>query len=403
MSRLRRDPRASRQAHRLGGNGRPRFDFGSTPTEARNGGRPRRDPRHEIYGATVLSVPRRRLDHANHSASPRIEHEEASPTPSAPAILRIEDPAGFIAVVPDAPAGHLTTLDRQLIGVARSLADGAGFAVLVLSFAPIQALGRAGVDRAVYLDAGNSKSPAARVAMLAAALEAFEPRHLLFPESAEGGDLARRLSTLTGDILFTQAESVTATLATRAAQNRRVEQRGHPPRLLTVTSDAHLPYSGSECEARNLPAPEYEPSLFADPGILSIEDLPIEASSLPLGEADFVLSAGNGVTDFDQFRALAKALGATPGASRMVCDAGLMPREAQVGASGTVLEANCYVALGISGAPQHLQGIARCEHVVAINTDLHAAMVERAGLAIIADAQQVMPALIALLSTEKPA
>jgi electron transfer flavoprotein alpha subunit len=83
----------------------------------------------------------------------------------------------------------------------------------------------------------------------------------------------------------------------------------------------------------------------------------------------------------------------------VVCDAGLMPRAAQVGASGTVLEATCYVALGIAGAPQHLQGVARCEHVVAVNTDLHAAMVERAALAVIQDAQLVMPALLKVLGS----
>jgi electron transfer flavoprotein alpha subunit len=94
------------------------------------------------------------------------------------------------------------------------------------------------------------------------------------------------------------------------------------------------------------------------------------------------------------------ALHATPGASRVLCDAGLMPRHSQVGASGTVLAATCYFALGISGAPQHLQGVAGCEHVVAVNTDLHAAMIERAGLAVVQDAQAVMPALLRLLAQE---
>ena len=72
-----------------------------------------------------------------------------------------------------------------------------------------------------------------------------------------------------------------------------------------------------------------------------------------------------------------------------------------MGASGTVLAADCYLALGIAGAPQHLQGIAGCEHVVAVNTDLHAAMIERAGLAIVADAQPVMEALKRLLEAER--
>ena len=85
--------------------------------------------------------------------------------------------------------------------------------------------------------------------------------------------------------------------------------------------------------------------------------------------------------------------GAAEGGSRVVCDAGLLPRGRQVGASGSLVEPRCYLAFGIAGAPQHLQGIARCERVLAVNTDLHADMVKRADLAIIADAQEVMPAL----------
>ncbi len=87
-------------------------------------------------------------------------------------------------------------------------------------------------------------------------------------------------------------------------------------------------------------------------------------------------------------------LGATRAGSRVVCDEGHLPRDRQVGASGSVVTARCYLAFGISGAPQHLQGITGVSHVVAINTDLHAEMIKRADLAIIADAQEVMPALI---------
>ena len=76
---------------------------------------------------------------------------------------------------------------------------------------------------------------------------------------------------------------------------------------------------------------------------------------------------------------------------------GSLSRDRQVGASGTSVEARCYFAFGISGAPQHLQGITRCENVIAINTDPHAPMMKRADLAIVADAQAVMPALARLL------
>ncbi|MBV2185935.1 MAG: electron transfer flavoprotein subunit alpha/FixB family protein [Rhizobium sp.] len=116
----------------------------------------------------------------------------------------------------------------------------------------------------------------------------------------------------------------------------------------------------------------------------------------PLGEARFIVSAGDGVINWDAFREVTEALGGTIAGSRQVVDAGHLPRHRQVGASGTLVEARCYLAFGISGAPQHLQGVQRCRYVIAVNTDLHAAMVKRADLAIIADAQQVMPALARL-------
>ena len=212
---------------------------------------------------------------------------------------------------------------------------------------------------------------------------------------------------------------------TRPAKAGRVEQHTAPPRLLSLLPDIAAAHAGPPHEARPVMlaelAAEAPSGTAADEasegratdvgnlrtkgpaprGILSAETIPADPGSLPLAEAGFVVSAGNGVSDFDGFRALVAPLGATPGASRVVCDAGLMPRDRQVGASGTVLDATCYFALGIAGAPQHLQGVAKCEHVVAVNTDLHAAMIERAGLAVVADAQRVMPALAALLAEEQ--
>jgi electron transfer flavoprotein alpha subunit len=133
------------------------------------------------------------------------------------------------------------------------------------------------------------------------------------------------------------------------------------------------------------------PTRIEDRGIA-----PTDPNAVPLPEADFIVSAGNGVSDWASFHEVASALGAAEGGSRVVCDAGFLPRDRQVGASGSLVEARCYLAFGIAGAPQHLQGISRCERVLAVNTDLHAEMVKRADLAIIADAQAVMLALAKL-------
>lgn len=371
---------------------RPRFDLAAAAKET---GRPRRDPRVEERLALVPGTARRRLDRTQRIAATAVSSIAAASTPeAAPTVRIIAEPAYLVAVVPDAPGGRLTPHDRQVIGAARLLADARGGAVLALAEA--DDLASAGADRVLALPVA-AYDPDAKALAVQAILAGLDIRHALFPESPGGGDLARRLAALTGEELFAGAESLSPKAVTRAAQGRRVEQRRAPPRLVSLAADAVAAHGGARHEARPV---EFGLPAIAPGAILSAEFVPADPAKVSLAEAEFVVSAGNGVSDFNAFRALVAALNATPGASRVVCDAGLMPRAAQVGASGTVLEANCYFALGIAGAPQHLQGVARCEHVVAVNTDLHAAMIERAGLAVVADAQQVMPALLKLLDKE---
>jgi electron transfer flavoprotein alpha subunit len=391
MTRPRKDPRAERQARRVADSPRPRFTLETAAPR-----RPRRDPRREQALALVPGTHRPRLDRTGRAAGaavPTMARMEA--VAAAPAAVFVAEPAFLVLVVTDAPNGRLSPHDRQLLGAGRILADAGGGAVVLVAGALADDPGVAGADRALTL-AADRYDPEGRAAMLLAAIAALAPRHVVFPETPDGGDLARRVAAALGESLFAAAESVTAKAVSRAARGGRVEQRRSPPRLLSVVADAVAAHAGPPHEVRPLDVPA-----VAEPvrGLLAAEPLPADSMRVPLAEASFVVSAGNGVTDFAAFRTLAQALGATPGASRVVCDAGLMPRAAQVGASGTVLEASCYFALGIAGAPQHLQGVARCEHVVAVNTDLHAAMVERAGLAVIADAQRVMPALLAALES----
>ena len=162
------------------------------------------------------------------------------------------------------------------------------------------------------------------------------------------------------------------------------------PRLISVAENAFPPHDGPPHEARAIAAPAFSVRRSTD----RATRLPLDPDRISLAEADFILSAGNGVTDWASFAELGRVLGATRGGSRVVCDEGHLPRDRQVGASGSLVTARCYLAFGISGAPQHLQGITEVKHVVAVNTDLHAEMIKRADLAIIADAQDIMPALI---------
>ncbi|MBA9070437.1 electron transfer flavoprotein alpha subunit [Methylobacterium sp. RAS18] len=398
MSRPRRDPRAERAASLVVGEGpRPRYDRTRRVTGS---GRPRRDPRAERAAQRIDGLARARYD-LSQIGRPVGEALtavlRAAPVAEAPKTVIVETPAFLVAVVPDAPGGRLSGHDRQVIGAARALAGREG-AVAVIVEGECEGLGAAGADRMLRLERAEGYDPAARAARIEAALAGLGARHVLFPESLDGSDLARRIAVGLNEALFTNAEVVAAKGLVRPARGRRVEQSLAPPRLATVAPDAVADYAGPPREARPLP---FEASALETPkSIVSATRLPADPATVPLSLAEFVVSAGNGLSDLDSFRQVVSALHATPGASRVLCDAGLMPRHTQVGASGTVLAATCYFALGISGAPQHLQGVAGCEHVVAVNTDLHAAMIERAGLAVVQDAQAVMPALLRLLAEE---
>lgn len=383
---LRRDPRAELERRRK----RPAA-IEAAPAPEPATARPRRDPRAERAQRRTGVVP------------PAPAPSAPVPETKGPAIRVIEAPACLILAIPDLEDGRLSAHDRDLFGAARGLADALGGAVVALACMataePIEDLGAAGIDRllpARHPDFAGY-APEERATATLAAIERLKPRHILLPESSVGGaDLARRLAVRLGVRLAANVQRLTAEEIACRADGGRSDILRRPPLVMALAPEAADPVTGVRHEARALDAIIVATtSRLSDGGLAAVDP-----NAVPLKEADFIVSAGNGVTDWDAFHAVAGALGAAEGGSRVVCDAGLLPRGRQVGASGTLVEPRCYLAFGIAGAPQHLQGIARCERVVAVNTDLHADMVKRADLALIADAQAVMPAL-ARLAREK--
>lgn len=330
--------------------------------------------------------------------------------PTAPAraatAVRVEDGAPFVLAVPDLDAGRLSRDDRDLMAAARHLADALGGGVMVAAcLSPgdeIRAgLEHEGADRVALLrnPAFAAEMAEPRVPDILAAAAACTARHILFSDTVVGSELARRIAARLGDRAAFDVRRLAADGLVADIDAGRTEVRRKLPRVIVLARSMFGPIDAARVrEARicDVPTAAVEP-LVRDRGLL-----PLDPASVPLNEADLIIGAGSGLTDWESFHAAARVLGAAEAGSRVVCDAGLLPRSRQVGASGLLVEPRCYLAFGIAGASQHLQGVAGAERVIAVNTDLRAEMVKRADLAIVADAQAVLPALVRRAASRRP-
>ena len=214
-------------------------------------------------------------------------------------------------------------------------------------------------------------------------------------DNASGdGDLGRRLIAALSQTAATHVVEIDKNHVSTAWSGGAERATRQLPRFILLdagTVDATLPFAGegTQISQSDLPVTQPAPSAFHD---LGVDALP--ATDIALEEADFIVSGGNGIQFVPTLEAMAQLLGASIGASRVAVDDGKFPKDKQVGASGKSVTASTYIAVGISGAVQHLQGIKDCRHVIAINRDPGAPIIKRADLTVIGDAEEVMQAII---------
>jgi electron transfer flavoprotein alpha subunit len=122
--------------------------------------------------------------------------------------------------------------------------------------------------------------------------------------------------------------------------------------------------------------------------------------AVDLGQAERIVAVGRGIKTQENIaiaERLAKAMGAEIAASRPICDSGWLPMDRQIGSSGQTVAPKLYIALGISGAIQHLVGMKGARTIVAINKDADAPIFEVADYGIVGDLFEIVPALVSEL------
>ena len=261
-----------------------------------------------------------------------------------------------------------------------------------------------GVAKVLRIDAPHLRQPTAEnlAAAALAVIAAGNYTHVLAPATSFGKNVAPRIAAKL-DVAqisdITAVESADTFVRPIYAGNAFATVRSSDPiKVITVRTTAFeaAAATGGNAAIENLaPSPEVSTS--------KVVDQELTKSERPeLTSARIIVSGGRGMASGENFKmleALADKLNAAIGASRAAVDAGYVPNDYQVGQTGKIVAPDLYVAVGISGAIQHLAGMKDSKVIVAINKDPEAPIFQIADYGLVGDLFEIIPALTAELSS----
>lgn len=219
--------------------------------------------------------------------------------------------------------------------------------------------------------------------------------HIVFPATTSGKNVAPRVAALLDVMVISDitgvASSDTFERPIYAGNAIQTVQSSDPKKVVTVRG------ASFDAAGEQSPAPVETADALADPELSAWVEDKVAASDRPeLTSARIVVSGGRGVGSEENFaiiEKLADKLGAAVGASRAAVDSGFAPNDWQVGQTGKVVAPDLYIAVGISGAIQHLAGMKDSKVIVAINKDEEAPIFQVADYGLVGDLFQLVPEL----------
>jgi electron transfer flavoprotein alpha subunit len=310
---------------------------------------------------------------------------------------------GNVLVYVETSDGKVAPVTYELLGAARLLATDLGGQVeaLLAGGEPTSELG--GADTVIRVDhpALTPYVPEAHVAVLAEAIRTRNPQVVLVGNTTMGIDLAAGAAAATGRPLVSYCLGLEVDAGAVVARSQLyggkiiATTRTESPAVFAVVG-------GSFAEAAGRTGGKGVSETVEPPASLSTLHTRFVGATSPSGEgvditkAERIVSVGRGIggpENIELAEELAKALGAEVGASRPVCDSGWLPKARQVGKSGMSVKPKLYFAVGISGAPEHLEGMRDSELIVAVNSDVNAPIFKVAHFGTTCDLFDLLPAL----------
>jgi electron transfer flavoprotein alpha subunit len=318
----------------------------------------------------------------------------------------------MILVIAEQSGGKLNRASWETIVGAQQLAGiiGGEMAVLVAG-ASVSAfaaeLAAAQVKEVITVEspALESYTPDGFTAALQDAIAQLAPSHVLLPHTYQTRDFAPKLAARLDRALLTDVTGIKSAGAETAFTRPMFQGKltadvipqGPAPHFVTFQIGA---YRVDQVSKGAGPAPVRALSVSVDASAIREKpEAPFQQArqAVDLSQAERIVSVGRGIKEQSNIaiaQKLAEALHAEIAASRPICDAGWLPMERQVGSSGQTVAPKLYLALGISGAIQHLVGMKGSSTVVAINKDPDAPIFEIADYGIVGDLFEIVPAII---------